>query len=376
MSVHGISLAQGKTHSIVVETASGQYTIVVGTHTHTSLAPLLNTKIPCAQFVVIADRTVASLHGDTLRRSLSATRKSFGFIDIEPGEASKSISTASRIYDQLASIPLGRDGAIIAFGGGVTGDLAGFVAATWMRGVPFVQVPTTLEAAIDASVGGKTGVNHAAGKNLIGAFHQPAAVVIDTDFLTTLPARDHVAALAESVKHALIADAGFFDWHERHAERITQRDPSILAELIQRNCVIKARIVSQDERERGLRAVLNYGHTVGHALEHVFAYELRHGECVALGILVENEIARSRGALDPALCERTRRLLHTLGLPLQPPRSASVEPILAACRLDKKNRAGAVHCALLRALGQAEMSVAVGEPEIAAALRAVAPTFT
>jgi 3-dehydroquinate synthase len=319
--------------------------------------------------VVIADQHVADLH---LARILEAVPGAF-VLTFPQGEASKSLDTAGRLCDQLAEARVGREALICAFGGGVAGDLAGFVAGTWLRGVGFVQVPTTLLAAVDASVGGKTGVNVPAGKNLVGVFHQPEAVFIDTDLLRTLPARDLAAGLAESVKHALIRAGDFFAWHEEHAEGLVGSTPEELTWLIARNCEIKAAVVAQDEREADLRAILNFGHTIGHALEHELEYELRHGECVGLGMLVENEIAVARRMLDPTLADRTKALLQRLGLPTHLPRAVADEAVLAACRVDKKVRAGVIRFVLLHSLGDPVIVGDVSDAEIVSALRLIRP---
>ncbi len=322
------------------------------------------------QLVVIADKTVAGLH---LKRLITDLRPEPLVLTFQPGEKSKSLPTVERLCDQLAEAGIERNAVIIAFGGGVAGDLAGFVAATWLRGVRFIQVPTTLLAAVDASVGGKTGVNLARGKNLVGAFHQPQTVIIDTEFLETLSARDYAAGLAESVKHAVIRDSVFLDWHEENVERIVARDADALSDLIARNCEIKAAVVAQDEREAGLRAILNHGHTIGHALEHLLSYELRHGECVALGMLVENELACARNWLGRAEAERIRALLARLGLPATLPRPLQAEEICTACRVDKKVRVGAVNFILMPEVGMPRRVADVTDADIASALAVIEP---
>jgi 3-dehydroquinate synthase len=322
------------------------------------------------QIAIIADSHVADLHLHNLSDSIP---RSVLTVTFPPGENSKSLPTAMEIYDRLAAAHFERSGVIIAFGGGVAGDLAGFVAATWQRGVRLIQVPTTLLAAVDASVGGKTGVNLTAGKNLVGVFHQPIAVIIDTDFLATLPPRDFRAGLAETVKQAAARAPDFLVWHEEQAEPLAARDADATETLIARNCAIKAEIVALDERESGLRAILNYGHTIGHAIEHLLAYELRHGECVALGMLVENEIAARRGVLARADADRIHALLGRLGLPLHLPRPINTTDVVAACRLDKKVRDQAIHFVLLRAIGMPWQVADVTDAEITAALPIVQP---
>lgn len=364
--------------NITVDLGDRSYPILIGDGAAAHLPKLLATHGGQKQVVVVADETVFRLHG----AALSAALPSVTALTFPAGETSKSLTQVERLCDELARLRVERDGLLIAFGGGVAGDLGGFVAAAWLRGIAFIQVPTTLLAAVDASVGGKTGVNLRAGKNLVGAFHQPRAVVIDTRFLATLPRRDFAAGLAESVKHAAIREPAFLDWHEVHAEVFATfpketangKAADIVAGLIGRNCAIKAAVVGCDEREAGLRAILNYGHTIGHAFEHVLEYELRHGECVALGMRVENEIARRRGWLSATDAERIAALLDRLGLPARLSRALDPADVWSACQVDKKVRDGRVNFVLLRALGQPERVADVTEGEVAAALPAVQAT--
>lgn len=357
--------------TVQVNIPNHSYPIYMGKESRSQLSSLIKKLSGVHQCVLIVDETVARLHINKIIGLFDRPR----VLHVAPGESSKSLAVASQLYEKLAEARMERGDLIITFGGGMVGDLGGFVAATWLRGVRVIQIPTTLEAAIDASIGGKTAVNHPAGKNLIGAFHQPSAVVIDIEFLDTLPQRDFAAGLAESVKHAAIRDPSFFDWHEANAAQIVARGPGdadTLVELIERNCAIKADVVARDERERDLRAILNYGHTIGHALEHVFEYELRHGECVGLGMLVENELACARGLLDRATADRVRALLAALGLPTRLPSTAPLDEVLAACRMDKKARGGAVHFVLLPALGETMRVSDLTDAEIAAAMGVIA----
>jgi len=355
--------------TISVQLGERSYPILVGPGARTILADPAGPLAGVRQIVVIADQTVAGMHLPALTAALPAAPLVLTF---PAGEASKSLRMVEQLSERLAEARIERDAVLVAFGGGVAGDLAGFLAATWLRGVRFLQVPTTLLAAVDASVGGKTGVNLAAGKNLVGAFHQPIPVRIDTDFLATLPARACGAGLAESVKHAAIRNPAFLAWHEAEVSRINARAPETLAELIARNCAIKADVVAADEREADLRAILNYGHTVGHALEHLLEYRLQHGECVALGMLVENEIAVRRGLLAKAVAERIAAILRKLSLPMNLPEAVSAKDVLAACAVDKKNRAGAIHFVLLKALGAPLRVADVTPAEIEAALPVIA----
>lgn len=357
--------------TVYVNLGERSYPIHIGRSARTLLADWLRQHARDRQIVVIADQAVADLHLATLRTLLPADPL---VVTFPPGEASKSLATVQRMYAELADARIERGSVILTLGGGVAGDLGGFVAATWLRGVRFVQVATTLLAAVDASVGGKTGVNLPAGKNLVGAFHQPGVVIIDVDFLQTLPARDFTAGLAESVKQALIRDAVLLDWHQAQADAIRARRPEVITELIARNCEIKAAVVSADERETGQRAILNYGHTVGHALEHLLEYELRHGECVGLGMIVENELSCARGWLPHADADRIRALLQRLGMPVRLPRKVEPADVAMACRLDKKVRGGMAEFVLLRQIGTPQLGVGdITDDQLAAGLRAIQP---
>ncbi len=353
-----------------VDLARRSYTIAIGTNARSELTSWLGTGNSNRQIIIIADAAVAELH---LKALESAIDSDTVLISFPPGEASKTLATAEHAYTQLAAMHADRDALIVTLGGGVAGDLGGFIAATWLRGVEFVQVATTLLAAMDASVGGKTGVNLPAGKNLVGAFHQPRLVVVDTDFLATLPEREYLGGLAESVKHALIRDRDFLDWHERHVDEILAREPETVAELIERNCAIKAAIVSQDEREVNLRAILNFGHTIGHALEHALDYELRHGECVSLGMVAENQITRERGWLTDEDVGRVTNLLTQLGLPTRAPRRLNPTELLSITRVDKKARQGAVNYVLLNGFANPARVSDVSDAEFAAAIDTIQP---
>jgi 3-dehydroquinate synthase len=358
--------------TVQVELGSSSYPIYIGAGAVKVLPGVLAELTDWRQVVVVTDPNVARWHLGALHAALPGEPV---VVQINPGEASKSLETVARLYDELAAARIGRLDVLIGLGGGVVGDVAGFVAGTWHRGMRLVQVPTTLEAALDASVGGKTAINHPSGKNLIGVFHQPVAVVIDLAFLQTLGERELRAGLAESVKHALIADAtgadcseDFLTWHERQVERILARDAQVLEELTARSCAIKAAVVAQDERESGLRAILNFGHTVGHALERLLEYELRHGECVALGMIVACELSVGRNWLEREAAERLRCLLSRLGLPMSVPRAVRKQDVVAACQMDKKVRAGRVHFILLRGIGRPVCAGDVTSDELERAL--------
>lgn len=353
---------------VTVQLGGKSYSIVIGQNARAELNAELRRLVDDRRVIVIADQSVADLHLDRLR---AAVDNELLVLTLPTGETSKSLDQASRFYDEFSARRVERGDVVLTFGGGVAGDLGGFVAGTWLRGLRFVQIPTTLEAAIDASVGGKTAVNHASGKNLIGVFHQPSAIFVDTDFLETLPQREFSAGLAESVKHALISDPSFLDWQIANAAAILQHDPDALVELIARNCEIKARVVAEDEREANLRMILNFGHTVGHAIEHLAEYELRHGEAIALGMLVSAELSRRLLGLETDTLRRMRDLIELYGLPLRLQHPLSDTAILETCRMDKKARGGAVRFVLLRALGEPVVVDSIEDDELRGALAVI-----
>jgi 3-dehydroquinate synthase len=291
----------------------------------------------------------------------------------EPGEPTKSLESAALAYDALVRIRADRRTVVLAVGGGVIGDLAGFVAATYARGVPFIQVPTTLLADVDSSVGGKVGVNHPQAKNLIGAFHQPLGVVIDTAVLDTLPDREYRAGLAEVVKYGVILDAAFFEFLEAHVGELSAREPRAVREAIARSCRLKADVVEQDEQElTGLRAALNYGHTFAHAFEALCGYgELLHGEAVAIGMLYASRLAERLGRIDASDTQRQVRLLELLCLPTQldDPAGLSAADVLVRMRLDKKSLAGRLRFVLPTRIGHVELVDDVPESDVVLVLQ-------
>ena len=303
--------------------------------------------------VLISDSNVQPLYGAAAIDSLHRAGFSVCAYTIAAGETSKSWSTAGDVFQFLADQQVGRDAVIVALGGGVVSDLAGFVAATWTRGVRFAICPTTFEADIDAAIGGKTAINIPGGKNLVGAFHQPFLVAIDPTCLRTLPRRDLCAGMAESVKHALISSADLLAWHEANVDAILALNPSVTMRLIEDNIRIKADIVSRDATERtGLRARLNFGHTLGHAIEECCGFTLRHGECVSLGLVAACRLSHRLGLLDGSSVERAERLLSRFNLPTRLETPIQPERILAAIRNDKKARGGLPQFVLLEGLGR------------------------
>jgi 3-dehydroquinate synthase len=270
---------------------------------------------------------------------------------IPSGEAHKTRDTWARVTDGLLEAGCGRDTTVVALGGGVVGDLAGFVAATFMRGVPVVQCPTSLLAMIDASIGGKTGVDTAAGKNLVGAFHPPAAVLADVETIRTLSLPQRRAGLAEAIKHGVLADADYFARLDADLPALLDAEPSATLDAVARSVEIKAEVVRADEREHGRRKTLNLGHTLGHALEHVSGYALLHGEAIAIGMVLEARIAERLGVAEPGTAQRIRELLERAGLPVQRPAALPVDAIVDATRLDKKARQGRVEYSLPARIG-------------------------
>jgi 3-dehydroquinate synthase len=314
-------------------------------------AGLLRSCLGAGRVFVVTDEIVAPLYLERLGAALGGDA---GSLVVPAGEGTKTLAQAARIFDALVGARCGRDAVIVALGGGVVGDLAGFAAACWQRGVAWIQVPTTLLAQVDASVGGKTAVNHPAGKNLIGAFHQPRAVLCDTTTLLTLDARQFGAGLAEVIKHALIADADFFDWIERNLPGLLRREEAPLAEAVERSCAIKARVVALDEREvSGRRALLNLGHTFGHAIEVATGFDSwLHGEAVAAGLVLAARFSARAGLLDASSAERVARVVRAAGLPVAPP-AIPPEQFLDHMRRDKKVRAGRMSLVLLERIGSA-----------------------
>lgn len=314
-------------------------------------AGLLQQHIAARNLLTVTNDRVGPLYLQTLKNALESRRVSE--VILPDGEVHKTLEVVSRIFDACVGARLNRDAAIIALGGGVVGDMAGFAAACYQRGIDYIQVPTTLLAQVDSAVGGKTGVNHPGGKNLIGAFYQPRCVIVDTDVLTTLPDRELRAGIAEIIKYGLIRDARFFAWLEANIGKLVERDPAALTQAIRRSCEIKAEIVGIDEREHGLRAILNLGHTFGHAIENAVGYgEWLHGEAVAAGVVLAAEMSTRLGWFPEHDCERAVKLLDRAGLPTTAP-AIGADRALELMGMDKKVLAGQLRLVLLRAMGQA-----------------------
>lgn len=309
---------------------------------------------PCARLVLITDENVGELYAEEFVKSLDAAGFEVDMLVVDPGEASKNWQQVGRICEEMLAWGHNRSSCVIALGGGVIGDLAGFVAAVFMRGIPFVQVPTTMLAMVDASIGGKTGVDMEAGKNLVGAFHQPQAVYIDPLLLRTLPEIELRSGLVEAIKHGLIADDDLLSLIRDNVQKVLDLDETVLLDLISRAAKVKVEIVNQDEKEFGVRKFLNLGHTIGHALEHLSDYELPHGYAVALGLRLESELAVKQGLLVKEDEQVVNEVLDLYELPDKWQRASefNAEEIWEIMKTDKKNTAGAVVCALLAKVGQ------------------------
>ncbi|MBI2294874.1 MAG: 3-dehydroquinate synthase [Betaproteobacteria bacterium] len=331
-------------------------------------AELIAPRLPQSKVAVVTDSTVAPLYLAPLKRALEARGVSVVPITLPDGETHKNWETLNRIFDALLENRCERNTALVALGGGVIGDLAGFAAAVYQRGMPWFQVPTTLLAQVDSAVGGKTAINHPLGKNMIGAFHQPLAVVTDLDTLATLPGRELAAGIAEVIKYGLIRDRQFFDWLEQNVARLVQREPEALANAIERSCAIKAEIVALDERETGERALLNFGHTFGHAIEAGLGYgSWLHGEAVAAGMALAARLSRRLGLIATDEAARVSAIVAAAGLPVQAP-ELGLERYLELMGRDKKVQGGRIRFVLLRRIGEAFVSDQVPREALAEVL--------
>jgi 3-dehydroquinate synthase len=337
-------------NTLKVELGSRSYPILIGDGL-LGQPELLRQHVPARDVLIVSNTTVAPLYLDSLTANLQPRRVVEAILP--DGESHKTLANVSRVLDVLVANRFGRDCVVIALGGGVVGDMAGFAAACYQRGVAFIQVPTTLLAQVDSSVGGKTGVNHPGGKNLIGAFHQPNAVIADTRTLGTLPARELRAGLAEVIKYGLICDEPFLGWIEEHLPALLASDTSALAHVIRRSCEIKAEIVGRDEREQGDRALLNLGHTFGHAVESATGYtRWLHGEAIGAGLLMAAAMSHECGFISSEDVTRVARLVERTNLPTQI-EGVSPDTALDHMRIDKKVQAGRIRLVLLRKLGDA-----------------------
>ena len=341
---------------VSVELADRSYEIHIGDGILTEVPQLLGSE--SARFLIVTDDNVCT-YAESVMNALSRAGAQGTVTRVAAGERSKSLSTLSTLYDQLVDLSANRRTTVVAVGGGVVGDLAGFLAATYARGLPLIQVPTTLLAMVDSSVGGKTGINHARGKNLIGAFHQPQGVLVDTATLETLPDREYRSGLAEVIKYGVILDERFFAWLEDNVNEVVSRDSDVLAHIVARSCEMKAAVVRDDEFETtGLRAILNYGHTFAHAFEALSEYDgLLHGEAVSIGMVCASRLAARLGRIPAALTERQTGLLSAVGLPVSVPENQlhRQQEIVDCMLLDKKTIDGQLRFILPDRIGHVEL---------------------
>ncbi len=344
-------------HSVAVATPGGHYPILIGSGLLTR--PQTWAGLPrAADAVIVSNPKVWALFGERLQAALNPIHRRVSHVLLPDGEQHKEWPSLELIFQHLLATGCDRKTQLYALGGGVVGDMTGFAAATYMRGVPFVQVPTTLLAQVDSSVGGKTAINHALGKNMIGAFHQPLRVVCDLDTLATLPARELAAGLAEVIKYGPIADMAFFDWIEAKLPALLAREPQALAYAVQRSCEIKAQVVGVDERENGLRAILNFGHTFGHAIEAGLGYgRWLHGEAVACGMVMGMQLSADLNLVPQALVTRLVRLLAAAGLPTRAP-TMPLARWLEWMRVDKKAEGGEIRFVVIEEPGRAVVRAA------------------
>ncbi|MCL4409075.1 MAG: 3-dehydroquinate synthase [Gammaproteobacteria bacterium] len=359
---------------IYVELGSRRYPIKIGANSLAQLGALLVETFPATsrRVFIISNPTVAEHYLATAQANIRAAGLNHQVDDValmEDGEQFKSLDSFRSIIDSLIEKNVSRDCIIVALGGGVVGDLAGFIAATWQRGVPFVQVPTTLLAQVDLRLGGKTAINHPGGKNLVGAFHQPNAVLIDIETLTTLPEREFLAGLAEVIKYGIMADVTFFEWLEANLSAVLARDADALIYAIRRSCEIKADVVAADETEQGVRALLNLGHTFGHAIESATGYQSwLHGEAVAAGMLLATRLDVETGHLQADAGTRITQLLQRSGLPLTPPATMTTDDWIALMSRDKKVKAGKIRFILPTEIGAAAIVDNITQQQLVAIL--------
>ncbi len=329
---------------------------------------LLLKHIKSKQVVIVTNTTIAPLYLDDVLKNLAGFKVEV--VELPDGEQYKNIEHIAKIFDCLLEKKFSRNATLIALGGGVIGDMGGFAAACYQRGIPFIQIPTTVLAQVDSSVGGKTGVNHPLGKNMIGAFYQPQCVIADMDVLDTLDDRQLIAGIAEVIKYGLIRDLEFFEWLENNMSLLLQRDKQALAYIIERSCVNKAEIVAEDEFETGIRAILNLGHTFGHAIETGIGYgKYLHGEAVAIGMGYAADLSNRMGWITKADVDRIIALLQLAGLPVEPPANISVAQFLDLMAVDKKNIDGNIRLILLESIGKATLPINIEQSTLEQTLK-------
>ncbi|MGV2292147.1 3-dehydroquinate synthase [Trinickia sp. YCB016] len=343
--------------TVNVDLGDRAYPIHIGTEL-IGKTELFAPHIAGSSVMIVTNTTVDPLYGDVLRQALAPLGKKVSTVVLPDGEAHKNWETLNLIFDALLTEHADRKTTLIALGGGVIGDMTGFAAACYMRGVPFIQVPTTLLSQVDSSVGGKTGINHPLGKNMIGAFYQPQAVIADIAALSTLPARELAAGVAEVIKTGAIADAAFFDWIEANVDALNRREPDALAQAVKRSCEIKASVVAADEREGGLRAILNFGHTFGHAIEAGLGYgEWLHGEAVGCGMAMAADLSVRLGHFDDDARKRLVAVIAAAHLPTRAPELGEAR-YMELMKVDKKAEAGSIKFILLKRFGETLITIA------------------
>ncbi len=343
-------------HTLSLDLGERSYPIYIGEQLLTQ-ADLIGPHIHGSSALIVTNTTLAGLYLKTLQQTLDACGIRHDLVVLADGEQYKTMAAIETIIDKLLQNRHDRRSSVIALGGGVVGDIAGFAASIYLRGVNFIQIPTTLLSQVDSSVGGKTGVNHPLGKNMIGAFYQPQCVIIDIATLTSLPDRELSAGMAEVIKYGLIHDAEFFAWLEDNVDGLMARDATLLAQAVLVSCQTKASVVELDERESGLRAILNLGHTFGHAIENVMGYGVwLHGEAVAAGMMMAIDLSERQGWIDASVAKRSKALLEKCRLPVRPPPEMTRQQYLDAMAIDKKTVDGQINLVLLRALGEACVS--------------------
>ncbi len=366
--------SEGAQSGVRIDLGARSYPILIGSDI-LDQASSWDALPEAAQALIVSNTTVAPLYAARLQQALAGRFKKVLCVELPDGEQHKSWQSLNQIFDALLEQQCDRKTVLFALGGGVVGDITGFAAACYMRGVPFVQVPTTLLAQVDSSVGGKTAINHPMGKNMIGAFYQPRRVVCDMATLTTLPEREFNAGLAEIIKYGPIADMAFFDWLEQNMPALRARRHDVLRVAVQRSCEIKAWVVAQDEQESGMRAILNFGHTFAHAIEAGLGFGTwLHGEAVGCGLAMAVHLSQQLGLVDAAFANRLRRLVQAAGLPVQAPRlsadeSTNVQAWLQHMRVDKKAEAGQIRFVVLAHPGQAAL-VSVPDAVVASVITA------
>jgi len=355
--------------TLTVALAERSYPIHIGAGLLAHAGELLTSPHP-ARAIIVTNPVVAAHHLAPLQAALSRSGVRCEAVLVPDGEMHKDWTTLYDVHTRLLELGAERSTLLVALGGGVIGDLAGFAAATYQRGMPLLQVPTTLLAQVDSSVGGKTAVNHPLGKNMIGAFHQPSAVIIDTTTLSTLPEREYVAGLAEVIKYGAACDRPFFEWLEANVDRVLERDADAIAQAVLESCRIKAEVVARDEREAGERAILNFGHTFGHAIEAATGYRTwLHGEAVAAGMVLAASLSQRASGLGVDDANRVKRLIDRAGLPVKPP-ALGFDRWIELMSRDKKTESGAMRYVLLNALGTASVRAGIGEADLRAVLGA------